>query len=98
MTMVQKPRFAASPLSRFFKHIIISQEIGCSKPSIEIFTHAFELMGQPCKSEVLMIGDNLGSDVQGGINYGIDTLWFNPSKSIMNHNATYEIHDLLAFI
>ena len=45
-----------------------------------------------------MIGDNLGSDIQGGITYGIDTVWYNPSKISKDHQATYEISDLLAFI
>lgn len=98
MTNVQKPRFAAAPIAQFFQHIIISQEIGHSKPSKEIFRHAFELMKQPSKVEVLMIGDNLGSDIQGGINFGIDTVWFNPNKKQENHKATYEVRNLLEFV
>ncbi len=98
MTMVQKPRFAASPLSHHFKHIIISEEIKHSKPSKEIFDHAFRLMKQPEKNHVLMIGDSLGSDIQGGSNYGIDTVWYNPNKDNVPHNATYEVHDLMRFI
>ena len=98
MTQVQKPRFAASPLSKYFSHTIISEEINYSKPSKEIFDHAFKLMGEPHKQSVLMIGDNLGSDVQGGINYGIDTVWYNPTKNIAKHQATYEISDLMQFI
>ena len=98
MTMVQKPRFAKSPLSQFFKHIVISEEIKHAKPSKEIFDHAFRLMRNPEKNKVLMIGDNLGSDIQGGINYQIDTLWYNPNEKEIQHNATNELHDLLDLI
>lgn len=98
MTQVQRPRFAASPLTKFFTHIIISEEIKHSKPSKEIFDHAFKLMKEPQKEKVLMVGDSLGSDIQGGINYGIDTVWYNPRKIITNHQATYEISDLMSFI
>lgn len=98
MTNVQKPRFAASPISQHFKYIIISEEIKHSKPSKEIFDYAFELMQQPQKDSVLMIGDNLGSDIQGGINYDIDTAWYNPNHHQVKHDATYEIHNLLEFI
>jgi len=98
MTAVQKPRFKASPIYQYFKHIIISEEIKHSKPSPEIFDHAFELMKQPNKNDVLMIGDNLGSDIQGGINYQIDALWYNPAQVKIDHNATYEIKNLLEFI
>jgi putative hydrolase of the HAD superfamily len=98
MTQVQRPRFAASPLTKYFAHIIISEEIKHSKPAKEIFDHAFNLMENPQKDKVLMIGDNLGSDVQGGINYGIDSVWYNPKKVLTKHQATYEISDLLQFI
>lgn len=98
MTQVQRPRFAASPLTKYFTHIIISEEIKHSKPSKEIFDHAFKLMEEPQKEKVLMVGDSLGSDIQGGINYGIDTVWYNPRKIITKHQATYEISDLMSFI
>ena len=98
MTMVQKPRFNNSPIRKYFQHIVISEEIKHSKPSKLIFDHAFTLMDSPNKKEVLMIGDNLGSDIRGGINYGIDTVWYNPNKLNIEHQATYEISNLLAFI
>jgi len=97
MTQVQKPRFQASPISQYFKHIIISEEIKHSKPSPKIFDHAFALMEFPHKKEVMMIGDNLGSDIQGGINYSIDTTWYNPKRTKVAHKATFEINDLLEF-
>ncbi len=59
--------------------MVVSDEIGASKPNTEIFDVAFEVLGNPAKKEVLMIGDSLGSDMQGGINYQIDTCWFNPT-------------------
>lgn len=98
MTQVQKPRFKASPISQYFEHIIISEEINHSKPSAEIFDHAFALMGNPHKHEVIMIGDSLGSDIQGGINYSIDTIWYNPNRLKVAHKATFEINDLLEFV
>ena len=98
MTAVQKPRFNNSPIRKYFQHIVISEEIKHSKPSIKIFEHAFKLMNLPDKKDVVMIGDNLGSDVQGGINYGIDTIWYNPNKLNKIQNATYELNDLLHFI
>ncbi len=43
-----------------------------------------------------MIGDSLSSDIQGGINAHLDTVWFNPHSL---HNSTrlkptFEIHRL----
>jgi putative hydrolase of the HAD superfamily len=44
-----------------------------------------------------MVGDSLTSDIQGGINFGIDTCWFNPNK-VVNRSGiipTYEISNLM---
>lgn len=45
---------------------------------------------------MLLVGDSLSSDIQGGINYGIDTCWFNPTKQLneSQHKPTYEIAGL----
>ena len=34
----------------------------------------------------------LTSDIQGGINSNIDTVWFNQKKLQSNYNYTYEIN------
>jgi 2-haloacid dehalogenase len=52
-------------------------------------------MGHPARSEVLIVGDSLTSDILGGHNYGIDTCWFNPDgKTDGQAMSTYEIHRL----
>ena len=58
------------------------------------------MMGGPDKDEVLIIGDSLSSDITGGINYGIDTCWFNPNSKDLenNHNPTYEIKQLIELL
>lgn len=92
---VQRPRLAASPLHDTFETITISDEIGYAKPDPRIFDVAFAAMGQPAKNEVLMIGDSLSSDMQGGVNYQIDTCWFNPHGKTGNGlPLTYEIQQL----
>ena len=92
---VQRPRLAASPLQPYFKTFTISNEVGYAKPDPRIFDVAFAAMGNPAKSDVLIIGDSLTSDMQGGFNYNIDTCWFNPHHK--SHNGlpiTYEIKHL----
>lgn len=96
LATVQKGRLKASVLRGYFDHLIISEEIGIAKPNPRIFEHTFKEMGYHDKSKVLMVGDSLSSDIQGGINFGIDTCWFNPNK-IESRNGvepTYEISDL----
>jgi 2-haloacid dehalogenase len=75
---VQRSRMAQSEIGRYFHDIVISEEVGSAKPDGRIFDVAFERMGRPPKSQVLIVGDSLTSDIQGGLDYGIDTCWFNP--------------------
>jgi len=75
---VQRPRLAASPITSYFDSITISEEVGYKKPETGIFDIVFKEMGNPDKANTIIIGDSLSSDIQGGINYDIDTCWFNP--------------------
>jgi 2-haloacid dehalogenase len=93
---VQRPRLAQSAIGDAFEVVVVSEEVGCSKPHPAIFDIAFARMCQPRKNEVLMIGDSLTSDIKGGSDYGIDTCWYNPagvSRSI-DVSITYEIRTL----
>ena len=78
LTRVQNKRFEKAKMSRFFKKIIISEEVGFKKPQKEIFELALNDIQHNNKNDILMIGDNLRSDILGGINFGVDTCWYNP--------------------
>ena len=93
---VQRPRFAASALSEYFDVIVISEEEGVAKPDLRIFDIAFTRMGWPAKSDVLIVGDSLTSDIKGGSDYGIDTCWFNPNGNPrhLDMQIRYEIQHL----
>ena len=80
----------------------ISDDVGVPKPKKEFFEACFkEIFGtaQPNPKDlkhVLIIGDSLTSDIQGGINAGIDTCWYrNPGEeNPQNIPVTYEITNL----
>jgi len=96
LASVQNPRFKTSELRKYFKHIVISEEIGFAKPKKEIFDFTFNLLNNPEKESAIIIGDNLTSDIKGGVNYGIDTCWINPTKAENPTEIvpTFEISDL----
>ncbi len=77
---VQRPRFAQSPICECFEIIVVSEEVGIAKPNPEIFRITWEQMGCPELSGILMVGDSLASDIQGGVNFGIATCWYNPNQ------------------
>lgn len=97
LSQVQNKRLKNSKISHFFDAYIISDDIKIAKPDPKIFEYALNIMNHKDKSTVLVVGDNLSSDIKGGINTHIDTCWFNINRCI-NHTdikPTYEIHDLL---
>lgn len=96
LTRVQKIRIVQSVIAPYFEKIIISEEIGYAKPDPMIFIKGLEDIVVPSKNEIIIIGDSLTSDIQGGINYGIDTLWYNPLQleNTKEFNPTYEISSL----
>ncbi|MFK7980182.1 MAG: YjjG family noncanonical pyrimidine nucleotidase, partial [Saprospiraceae bacterium] len=96
LKQVQRPKLVKSGLADYFEVIVVSDEIGISKPQPAIFEHAFEKMNFPAKDRVLMIGDSLNSDILGGINYGIDTCWYNfkQKENTTSFKPTYVINHL----
>ena len=77
---VQRPRFRKSEICECFEVIVVSEEVGIAKPDPEIFKITWQQMGRPAPSGILMVGDSLTSDIQGGNNFGIATCWYNPKK------------------
>jgi 2-haloacid dehalogenase len=93
---VQRPRLAMTPVADMFDHIFISEEIGAAKPAAAFFDAVFDQLGQPARETVLVIGDSLTSDIDGGNGYGLDTCWFNPQGRPRTAAVpvTYEIRRL----
>ena len=80
MKEVQRPRLQKTEIQRFFEIIVVSDEIGVSKPHPGFFEHAFHQMQRPPTEKVLVVGDNLEADIKGGNQSGTDTCWYNPKK------------------
>jgi 2-haloacid dehalogenase len=81
MGSVQRSRIERLGIGDLFSAVVISGEIGTSKPHAGIFDIAFEYLGQPDRASAVMIGDSLSSDIRGGINAGVPTCWYNPGAA-----------------
>ena len=75
---VQKGRMTSANLYRFFETVFVSQEIGHNKPSKAYFDACFASISGFDKEKAMIVGDSLSSDIKGGINAGIKTVWVNP--------------------
>ncbi len=73
ITSVQRGRIKSTDTAKYFKAIIISEEVGVAKPDPAFFQIASEKSGNPPKENILMIGDSMTSDMQGAKNFGIDS-------------------------
>jgi YjjG family noncanonical pyrimidine nucleotidase len=74
---VQNKRFAASPITRCFQSIVISEEVGIAKPDPRIFDPALRTIGVAA-ADVLYVGDSVTSDMAAARNAGMDFCWINP--------------------
>lgn len=79
LTVSQTGRLANSSLKDDIDAMYISQQMGVRKPEPEFFRQVFaqEGMGEAELRRAVIVGDSLQTDIQGGINAGIDTIWLN---------------------
>ena len=94
--VVQKGRMTSADLYPYFEESFVSQELGHNKPSKAYFDAAFARIPGFDPAECLMVGDSLTSDIQGGKNAGLRTVWVNPNhKTAPGHlKPDYEIEFL----
>jgi len=94
--VAQDGKLRNSGLDKEFDRVFISEVVGVEKPNKGFFDAVFAEIGEFSRDEVLIVGDSLTSDIQGGVNAGIKTCWFNP-KGVVNTSALkpdYEIRDI----
>ncbi|MGI2327939.1 HAD family hydrolase [Planococcus sp. YIM B11945] len=93
---LQQTKLDITPeISPHFDHIVISGAFGKGKPDPAIFQHALSKSGLSAE-EVLMVGDNLLTDIIGAQQAGIRSVWVNrehkaPHEAI---TPTFEIQHL----
>ena len=75
---VQSRRVRESGILDFVEDVFVSEKMDSEKPNRKIFDAALRALGVENREHVLMVGDSLSSDVQGGVNAGLDTCWYQP--------------------
>lgn len=89
---VQQGRMTSAGLYPYFERVFISQEIGFNKPDKAYFDACFAQISGFDRKKALVVGDSLTSDILGGINAGVKTVWVNPErKSCGSIRPDYEI-------
>ena len=92
----QLNRLKIGNMYNYFSHFFISEKIGASKPAKEFFDYCFnELDKTILPSEVIIIGDSLTSDMEGGITNGLKTCYYDRSgKGTKDKKVDYVVTSL----
>ncbi len=95
---VQRNRIARAGIEIFFKDIIISEEIGVSKPNPGFFDLAVKKIGLP-RTEILCVGDSITSDIIGGTKAGLSTCLFVKNSDYNTPDTqTFHIKEICDYI
>lgn len=94
--IAQERKLKKSGIGELVEESFVSDLIGYEKPAMEFFDHVFENIGHYEKDEVIIVGDSLTSDMQGGNNAGILCCWYNPNhmENTKNIKIDHEIDNL----
>ncbi len=76
---VQHVKLNNCDLTKYFTSIVTSEEVGCTKPSLEIFNYALK-KADALNTESVYIGDNFKVDIEGANNAGMKAIFYNPKK------------------
>ena len=93
---VQEKKLSKSGLGELFDGVFISDVVGAQKPSPVFFDRVLAQIGNPDRRSVMIVGDSLTGDMQGGMNAGIVCCWYNPGKAPRpaQYRIDHEIADL----
>lgn len=96
LTAVQRGRFSITSVTEYINKIYISDEIGMNKPDRDFFEYVLSDINEKDREKILVVGDSLTSDMQGGRNAGLDTCLFDPEGkvSMPDKRCDYKIKKL----
>jgi len=95
-----KKLLAAANIGHFFTWIVTSVDAGYRKPDRNFFQFALEKCGLS-EGEILFVGNQMNTDVCGGVQCGISTVWVSgeayrsPDDSVGNLSPAFVIDSLL---
>ena len=74
-------------INHYFNWVVTSVEAGYRKPHPEFFSFALRKCGLK-KDELLFVGNQLNTDIQGALDYGIPNAWLS-GKAFRSPDDTY---------
>lgn len=89
-------RLELAGLKSYVDQVVSSEKVGCSKPSRKFFETILEKYPHINSNEILVIGDDLTTDIKGAQKMGFDSCWFNYKKEFYSElpENVYEVENL----
>lgn len=90
---IQRSRLSRCPFTPLLDAVVISEEVGVSKPDPRMVDIALAQLGCEDKRQAVLLGDSLTADIAAARSAGIDSIWFNPAHR-PGDGATYLVQSL----
>ncbi len=93
---IQWKKINGGNLKHYFDSIVISGEYGIGKPDARLFHQAFRELTSN-KINTILVGDSIGTDIQGAKQIGLKCIWINRENRINNSKnlqPDFEINSL----
>jgi len=95
ISRIQRSRLDGCEIMPYVTGVIISEELGVSKPNPKMVYEALAQAGVDDLSRAVLLGDSLTSDIAAANNAGVDSILFTNGKEIPEgHRATYAVKTL----
>ena len=89
----QNIKLKYSEIDHYFKWVVTSESSGYRKPAKGIFDFTLDYSGGSLEN-IVIIGDNLQTDILGAKNAGWKSVWYNPQKELIVPSQL-QVHDLI---
>ena len=75
--------------NRILRTFLFQKKIGYHKPDKKFFDYCFAHIPDFKLEESVIVGDSLSSDIRGGKNAGLTTIWYQRDRNITDHGAIH---------
>lgn len=94
VSATQRGRLAVCEFTPLLDAVVISEEIGVSKPNPLMVEKALEMLGCTDKREAVFLGDSHSADITAAWNAGVDSIWLTRKAKGQSDKATYVVESL----
>ena len=94
VSATQRGRLSVCAFTHLLDAVVISEEIGVSKPNPEMVYKALDMLGCTDKSEAVFLGDSHSADITAAWNADVDSIWLTRHGRGQSDKATYIVETL----